>query len=107
MPLIKSILIVTFCSVAFTFCDAMAANWAKSGSLKSLLIVLVFGPIGYLLFGLINLKMDLAVAGGLVNALVVIFTAVAGIIFFQQPLAINQIIGLSLIVLGVITVLCF
>ena len=99
---LKVLALATVSALAFSICDSMAAGWARDGSTRSLLLVLFLGPVGYLIFGLLNVKTELAVAGGLVNGLIIVFTSLAGYIFFRQGLKIHQLAGVSLIVIGVL-----
>jgi drug/metabolite transporter (DMT)-like permease len=77
----------------FILCDSLSANWGKTGSLKSLLIVFGLAPTTYLLFGLLNQKISLGIAGSLVNLLIVIGTVLVGNLYFHEVLTKTQLIG--------------
>ena len=105
MIILKSLGLAFLCALMFSICDTLAANWAKNDSRSSLVGVFLLGPIGYLLFGYMNTFRDLAVVGGLVNALIVLMTEIAGVyIFGEADLSRLQISGLALIIVGVIFV---
>jgi drug/metabolite transporter (DMT)-like permease len=105
MTVFKTLALSALCAFAFSLCDTLAAHWAKNGSRTALAGAIVLGPIGYIIFGYINTRVDLAVAGGLVNALIVVFTALAGIFLFRETqLSSAQITGLAFILIGVILV---
>ena len=92
-------------ALAFSVCDTMAAHWARTGSKLSLAAVLTFASAGYLIFGHLSTKVNLGVAGGLVNALIVVFTALAGVIIFgEQTFTLKMLSGLGFIVVGVLLI---
>lgn len=106
MNLIQILGISALCALAFTLCDTLAASWAKQGSNVALLLALVLSPLGYLFFAYLNTRIQLALVSGLVNAFIVIFTTIAGVVFFgETQFTYLQIIGLSSIVIGVCLVL--
>lgn len=99
---LKALGLAILSAAAFSVCDSTAAAWARDGSMRLLLLTLALGPAGYLIFGILNQRTELAVAGGLVNGLIILFTALAGAVIFRQELKIHQIAGLALIIAGVL-----
>ncbi len=88
--------LVFFCGGVFTLCDSLSANWGKTGDWKSIVFVCILSPITYLVFGLLNQKIDLGVAGSLVNLIIVIGTVLVGMFYFQEVLTTTQFLGLFL-----------
>ncbi|OCQ94670.1 hypothetical protein BCD67_04170 [Oscillatoriales cyanobacterium USR001] len=88
--------LVLFCGGLFTVCDSLSANWGKTGDWKSIVLVCLLSPITYLVFGLLNQKMDLGIAGSLVNLIIVIGTVLIGAFYFQEVLTNTQLLGLFL-----------
>lgn len=100
--LVWIIILSTVCAASFSFTDSLAAIWAKEGSNKALLAAIILAPVSYIIFGFLNLRLDLARAGGLVNSLVVLLTAGAAIFYFKEDsLQWWQYTGLGLIVIGI------
>lgn len=101
ITIFKTVAISALCALAFSFCDTLAAHWGRNGSLFALIGIFLLGPIGYLFFGYLNTRVELAVAGGLVNALIVVFTALAGtFVFGEVNLTHLQVSGLVMIIVG-------
>lgn len=79
---------------AFIAADAFSANWGKTGHGLSLMLMLIAGCLGYLLFGLLNQKTSLAVSGGLVNVTLVVGSLAVSFFYFEEILSIRQLIGI-------------
>jgi multidrug transporter EmrE-like cation transporter len=88
--------LVFFCGGLFTICDSLSANWGKTGDWKSIILVFLISPITYLFFGLLNQKMDLGIAGALVNLIIVVGTVLVGVFYFQEVLTNIQLFGVFL-----------
>lgn len=102
MPILQTVIIVILCALAFSVCDTLAAQWAVTGSRKALALSITLGPISYLTFAYLNTKINLALAGGLVNSLIVVFTLISGVFYMKQSsISHNQIFGLILISIGI------
>lgn len=102
MEIIKVLGISLVCALAFSVCDTLVAHWAKNGSHTALAVAMILAPVGYLLFGYLNTRVDLSIAGGLVNASIVLFTALAGYFLFgETDIKRSQIVGLVFIMTGV------
>lgn len=86
----------------FILCDSLSANWAKKTHLWSLAIVVVLSPVAYLLFGLLASRVNLAVAGSLVNLMIMIGAVLVGIFYFKEHVTSLQWAG---IILGAVAVL--
>lgn len=86
-------LLVIFCGAFFTLCDSLSANWGKTGDWKSMAIVCILSPFTYLFFGLLNQKVNLGIAGSLVNLTIVMGTVFVGIFYFHETLTSVQYIG--------------
>ena len=86
----------------FILCDSLSANWAKKSHLSSLAIVVVLSPIAYLLFGLLASRVNLAVAGSLVNLMIMVGAVLVGVFYFGEHVTGLQWTG---IILGVVAIL--
>ena len=93
--------LVLACSGMFILCDSLSAHWGKTGSKTSLLIFAALAPFSYLLFALINKHLDLAVAGALVNTLIVVGAVLVGVIAFEEHLSRLQFVGIGLALVAV------
>jgi multidrug transporter EmrE-like cation transporter len=78
--------LVLACSGMFILCDALSAHWGKTGSRTSLFVFVALSPFSYFVFALINKRIDLAVAGALVNTMIVVGAALVGVIAFGEVL---------------------
>ncbi len=94
---------LTLCSAGFfILCDSLSANWAKKSHLSSLLIVVVLSPVAYLLFGLLASRVNLAVAGSLVNLMIMVGAVLVGFFYFKEQITGLQWTG---IILGAVAIL--
>ena len=94
---------LTLCSAGFfILCDSLSANWAKKSHLPSLAIVVVLSPIAYLLFGLLASRVNLAVAGSLVNLMIMVGAVLVGVFYFKEHITGLQWAG---IILGAVAIL--
>jgi len=94
---------LTLCSAGFfILCDSLSANWAKKSHLLSVAIVVVLSPIAYLLFGLLASRVNLAVAGSLVNLMIMVGAVLVGVFYFKEEITSLQWTG---IVLGAVAIL--
>lgn len=106
MTIFATLSVAALCALAFTLCDTLAAMWAKNGSQTALYAALLFSPLGYLFFAYLNTKIQLAIVSGLVNAFIVLFTTIVGVVIFgETQFTTAQVIGLISIVVGVYLVL--
>jgi drug/metabolite transporter (DMT)-like permease len=80
----------------FILCDALSANWAKRSHLSSLAVVVVLSPIAYLLFGLLASRLNLAIAGSLVNLMIMIGAVLVGVFHFKEHVTGLQWAGIAL-----------
>ena len=80
----------------FIFCDALSAHWGKTDSHRSLAALLVLAPFSYFLFALITRQVGLAVAGALVNSVVVAGAIVIGVLVFGEELSRTQFAGVAM-----------
>ena len=98
-------LIAVLCAGLFITCDLLAANWGKTGSSLSLIIASVLAPSSYILFGYLNKKIELGVAGSLVNIMIVMGAVIFGYTYFHEALSSLQIFGLvlALVAIGCLT----
>lgn len=94
--------LVLFCGAIFTLCDSLSANWGKTGNWQSMAIVIVLAPFTYLLFGLLNQKVQLGIAGSLVNLIIVVGTVLVGTFYFQEAMTFRQLIGLAFAVIAIV-----
>jgi drug/metabolite transporter (DMT)-like permease len=86
----------------FILCDSLSANWAKKSHISSLAIVVVLSPIAYLLFGLLASRVNLAVAGSLVNLMIMVGAVLVGVFYFKEHITGLQWAG---IILGAVAIL--
>lgn len=93
--------LVIACSALFVLCDGLSAHWGKTGSARSLFVVLLLAPVSYSTFALINRRMDLAVTGALVNTLVVAGTSLVGVLIFKEQLSTLQYCGVGFSLVGI------
>jgi len=87
----------------FILCDSLSANWAKVGSRLSLAVVIVLSPTAYLLFGLLAGKVNLAIAGSLVNLMIMIGAVLVGLFYFKEKLTSLQWLGIAFAALAILT----
>ncbi|MDQ6435064.1 hypothetical protein RB623_13490 [Mesorhizobium sp. LHD-90] len=84
------------CAGLFILCDSLSAHWGKTGNARSLVAFIVLSPLSYFVFAFINRRMDLAVAGALVNTLIVIGAVAVGVLVFEEQLSSLQYVGIGL-----------
>lgn len=96
------VLLIAVAASLFTMCDALAADWAKNGRTRSLLLVLALGPIAYLTFGYLAKKTPLALVGGYVNVAIVVGTTLVGVVLFGDALSTRQWCGIGLAIAGLV-----
>ncbi len=93
---------LTLCAAGiFILCDSLSANWGKKSHLWSLAIVVVLSPIAYLLFGLLASRVNLAVAGSLVNLMIMVGAVLVGAFYFKEHITGVQWAG---IILGAVAI---
>ena len=80
----------------FILCDSLSTNWAKTANLVSLAAVCVLSSVAYLLFGFLAGRLNLAVAGSLVNLIIMIGAALVGVFYFKEHLRTMQWAGIGL-----------
>jgi multidrug transporter EmrE-like cation transporter len=80
----------------FILCDSLSTHWAKTSSSSSVVMVVVLSPFAYLLFGLLASRVNLAVAGSLVNLVIMIGAVLVGILYFKEQVTRLQWIGVGL-----------
>lgn len=102
MPKLYIWILVLCCGGIFTLCDSLSANWGKTGHWQSMAIVIVLAPFTYLLFGLLNQKVQLGIAGSLVNLIIVVGTVLVGTLYFQETMTFQQLIGLAFAVAAIV-----
>ena len=56
----------------------------------------MLAPFSYALFALINKRIDLAIAGALVNTIIVVGAVLVGVLVFREQLSTTQYIGIGL-----------
>ena len=86
----------------FILSDFFSANWGKTGSIKSLILMFLLAPFGYLLFGLLNKSTSLSISSGLVNMILLIGTILVGFFYFHDAVTTRQIIGLSFALIAIV-----
>ncbi|MFA5799930.1 MAG: hypothetical protein WC840_03135 [Candidatus Peribacteraceae bacterium] len=92
----SKLFLVILSAAIFLLADSLSANWGKNGSVLSLVLMCIVGSVGYFLFGLLNQKVQLGVAGGLVNVILVVGTVIVGWMYFGESLMLRQYVGLVL-----------
>jgi len=86
----------------FILCDSLSANWAKTSSISSVATVVVLSPIAYILFGLLASRVNLAIAGSLVNLMIMIGAVLVGLFYFKERVTQFQWAGISLGVVAIV-----
>jgi multidrug transporter EmrE-like cation transporter len=86
----------------FILCDSLSANWAKTSSISSVATVVVLSPLAYLLFGLLASRVNLAIAGALVNLMIMIGAVLVGLLYFKERVAMLQWVGISFGVVAIV-----
>jgi multidrug transporter EmrE-like cation transporter len=94
-------ILVLACAGMFIVCDSFSAHWGKTGQAKSLAIFVALSPLSYFFFSLVNRSVDLAVAGALVNTLIVIGAVAVGVLVFGEQLSKVQYLGIGLALVSV------
>jgi multidrug transporter EmrE-like cation transporter len=94
-------LLVLGCAAMFILCDSLSAHWGKTDQKYSFVAFVLLAPTSYGLFGLINKRVDLAVAGALVNTIIVVGTSLVGVLVFKEQLTAVQYVGIGLAVAAV------
>lgn len=93
--------LVLACAGMFIVCDSFSAHWGKTGQVRSLAIFMALSPLSYFLFAFVNRTVDLAVAGALVNTLIVIGAVAVGVLVFGEELSKLQYLGIGLALVSV------
>ena len=88
--------VVLACAALFILCDGLSAHWGKTGSGRSLAVVMILSPISYFAFAFINTRLNLAVTGALVNTIVVAGAVLVGAIVFKEEVSTAQYLGIAL-----------
>ena len=88
--------VVLLCAALFILCEGLSAHWGKTGSGRSLAIVMLLSPVCYFAFALINTRLNLAVTGALVNTIVVAGAVLVGAIVFKEDVSKAQYLGIAL-----------
>jgi multidrug transporter EmrE-like cation transporter len=97
-------LLVLACTSLFIVCDGLSAHWGKTEHRAGLIGFIALAPFSYGLFAVINRHVDLAIAGALVNTLIVVGTTLMGVLLFREELSLLQYVGIAL-ALASVTVL--
>src|SRR5262245_50421893 len=93
--------IVLLCAGLFILCDGFSAHWGKTGSGRSLAVVMLLSPVSYFAFALINTRLNLAVTGALVNTIVVAGAVLVGAIVFREEVSTSQYLGIALALIAI------
>lgn len=88
--------VVLPCAALFILCDGLSAHWGKTGSGRSLAIVMLLSPVSYFMFAFINTRLNLAVTGALVNTIVVAGAVLVGAVVFKEDVSKAQYLGIAL-----------
>jgi hypothetical protein len=101
----KTLGMVILCAFFFVLCDTLSAHWGKTGNKTSLVLVILFAPIGYLIFGYINHNHPLSLSGGWVNVMIAIATVCVGTFGFGEKIAHRHKFGFVLALVSLILLL--
>jgi multidrug transporter EmrE-like cation transporter len=93
--------VVVACASMFIVCDGLSAHWGKTGSGRSLAVVMVLSPFSYWAFAFINTRLNLAVTAALVNTIVVAGGVAVGAIIFKEQVSSLQYVGIALALVSV------
>lgn len=93
--------VVLLCAALFILCDGFSAHWGKTGSYRSLAIVMLLAPVSYFAFAFINTRLNLAVTGAMVDTIVVAGALIVGAVVFKEEVSAAQYIGIALALIAV------
>jgi multidrug transporter EmrE-like cation transporter len=93
--------VVLACAGLFIVCDGLSAHWGKTGSGRSLAVVMVLSPLSYWAFAFINTRLNLAVTAALVNTIVVAGGVAVGAVIFKEQVSSLQYVGIALALVSV------
>ena len=93
--------VVLICAAMFILCDGFSAHWGKTGSGRSLAVVMLLSPVSYWAFAVINTRLNLAVTGALVNTIVVAGAVLVGALVFKEEVSVAQYIGIALALISI------
>ncbi|MFZ1011386.1 MAG: hypothetical protein WAN65_31405 [Candidatus Sulfotelmatobacter sp.] len=86
----------------FILCDSLSTNWAKTSSTGSGITVIILAPVAYLLFGVLASRVNLAIAGSLVNLVIMIGAVMVGLFYFKEKVTPLQWTGIGFGVVAVV-----
>ncbi|WP_246688573.1 MULTISPECIES: hypothetical protein [unclassified Mesorhizobium] len=95
------LIVVLVCAALFILCDGLSAHWGKTGSGRSLAVVMLLSPVSYFAFAMINTRLNLAVTGALVNTIVVAGAVLVGALVFKEEVSAAQYLGIALALIAV------
>ncbi len=87
--------LTVFSAAFFILCDTLSTGWAKDHRTTTLAILIVLSPTAYLLFGILASRVNLAVAGSLVNLMIMIGSVLVGLLYFKERLTVLQWTGIG------------
>ena len=102
MPTFAVWALTLFSAGFFILCDSLSTNWAKTSNFSSVAMVVVLSPLAYILFGLLASRVNLAIAGSLVNLMIMIGAVLVGLFYFKEHVTMLQWIGIGLGVVAVV-----
>jgi multidrug transporter EmrE-like cation transporter len=102
MPIFAVWALTLFSAGFFILCDSLSTNWAKTSSVSSVAIVVVLSPFAYVLFGLLASRVNLAIAGSLVNLIIMIGAVLVGLLYFKEHVTTLQWIGIGVGVVAIV-----
>ncbi len=97
-----TILTIVFCVLLFSAGDYFAARWGQNRGIVDLGLALSIGPFAYLVFGYLVAKDEsLAKMASYVCCGIVLCSALAGVIFFDERLNRTSWLGIFVIIVGI------
>jgi len=91
-----------FSAGVFILSDSLSTNWAKTSSIPSVIMVVVLSPLAYILFGLLASRVNLSIAGSLVNLMIMIGAVLVGLIYFKDHVTMLQWTGIGMGVISIV-----
>lgn len=93
--------LVPACAGMFILCNSLSTHWGTTENRNSLIAFVALSPVSYGLFALINKRIDLAIAGALVNTMIAVGTVLVGVLLFKEQLSTLQYVNIGFAIASV------
>ncbi len=78
----------------FALVDSMSAYWGRTGNKLTLSLIILLGPIAYILFAFIVREYGLAISLIIINLLIILEGVLIGVFLYKEKLKTKQSIGI-------------